>query len=278
MSGAAVAQRCAVLAGFGAVLAVGIGLIADGAARAASPRCGQAAVASSNTLDYCLHPGPGPLLVLLSGLGNDLRSWSPSFLEALTRVAGVLVYDRRGYGQSSAPSPQPVTAEAVAADLHRLLQALRIGEPVVLVGHSLGGLYAQYFARNHPQQVAAVVLIDAASPFEPIDDPRFATRASLEPGTVEHDEDAGVDLSILQTRDSPPMPRVPLLVLTATDHASPAAFEREWQHIQAQVAAQSPLGRQVIAEGSGHDIQNDQPGLVVDQIRELLRQLGAAAR
>ena len=138
------------------------------------------------SLGYCLYPGAGPLLVLLSGLGNDMRSWSPSLIEALNRLAGVLIYDRRGYDLSAALPPRPVTAEAVAADLERLLQALRIREPVVLVGHSLGGLYAQYFARNYPRQVAAVVLIDAASPFEPIDDPRFATRAALEPGTAEH--------------------------------------------------------------------------------------------
>lgn len=100
-------------------------------------------------------------------------------------------------------------AEAVAADLQQLLKALQVGAPVVLVGHSLGSLYAQYFARNDPQQVAAVVLIDAASPFEPIDDPRFATRASLEPGTVAYYEDAGVDRSILETRDSPPFPPIP---------------------------------------------------------------------
>ncbi|MGH6905439.1 MAG: alpha/beta fold hydrolase [Geminicoccaceae bacterium] len=259
-----------------AALAVGICVIADGPARSASPHCGQAAVEPAAALGYCLYPGRGPLLVLLSGLGNDLRSWSPSFLEALSRMAGVLVYDRRGHGRSAALEPRPVIAEAVATDLHRLLQALRLDQPVVLVGHSLGGLYAQYFARTFPQQVAAVVLIDAASPFEPIDDPRFATRASLEPGTVAYFEDAGVDGSILQTRDSPALPPIPLIVLTATDHRSPPDFEREWQQIQAQVAAQSPLGRQVIAEGSGHDIQDDRPGLVVEQIDQLLRELRAA--
>ena len=175
-------------------------------------------------------------------------------------------------------SPRPVTAEAVATDLDRLLQTLRLDSPVVLVGHSLGGLYAQYFARNYPQQVVAVVLIDAVSPFEPIDDPRFKTRAKLEPGTVAYYENAGIDLSILETRESPAMPAIPLLVLTATDHGSPPEFEREWRQIQAEVAAQSPLGRRMIAQGSGHYIQDDQPGLVVEQIDRFLRELRAAPR
>jgi pimeloyl-ACP methyl ester carboxylesterase len=257
-------------------LLVGIWLV--GAAPAQAERAREPTCRHAAGLSYCLYPGPEPLLVLLGGLGNDMQSWSPSLIEALNRLAGVLIYDRRGYGLNAALPPRPVTAGAVAADLERLLQALRIREPVVLVGHSLGGLYAQYFARNYPRQVAAVVLIDAASPFEPIDDPRFATRATLEPGTVEHYEDAGVDPSIIETRELPPLPPIPLVVLTATDHQSPPDFERDWRRIQAQITAQSPRGHQVIAEGSGHDIQDDRPELVIEQIRRLLLQLRSRDR
>jgi pimeloyl-ACP methyl ester carboxylesterase len=233
-----------------------------------TPTCHTAA-----DLSYCRYPGPGPLLVLLTGLGNDMQAWPATFVQALNRLAGVLTYDRRGYGRSAALRPEPVTANAAAADLHQLLESLHISQPVVLVGHSLGGLYAQYFARNFPRQVAAVVLIDAASPFEPVADPRFQTRATLKPGSTDYWENAGVETSILQTRQSPPFPPIPLVVLTATDHRSPQAFEQEWRHIQAQTAAQSPLGRQVMAQGSGHYIHNDQPEFVTEQIRQLLRQL-----
>jgi pimeloyl-ACP methyl ester carboxylesterase len=169
--------------------------------------------------------------------------------------------------------PEPVTARAAAVDLDTLLTHLGINQPVVLVGHSLGGLYAQYFARNHPQKVAAVVLLDAVSPFEPVSDPRFHTRAKLAPGSTDDWENRGVDVSVLATRDSPPFPRIPLVVLTATDHQSPPDFEQEWQRIQAKTATQSPLGRLVVAQGSGHDIQNDQPMLVIEQIRQLIHQL-----
>ena len=224
-----------------------------------TPTCQMAA-----DLSYCRYPGSGPLLVLLTGLGNDMKTWPPTFLQALNRVADVLTYDRRGYGRSAALRPEPVTAQAAAADLHQLLESLHISQPVVLVGHSLGGLYAQRFARNYPPQVVAVVLIDAASPFEPVADPRFQTRAKLKPGSTDYWENAGVDTSIPQTRQSPPFPPIPLLVLTPTDHRSPQAFEQEWRHIQAQTAAQLPLGHQVMAQESGHYIQNDRPEFVID--------------
>jgi pimeloyl-ACP methyl ester carboxylesterase len=243
----------------------------------ASP-CGRIVGQPGVELGYCLWPGPAPLLVLLSGLGNDAQSWPRAFVEALNGFAGVLVYDRRGYGGSAALAAQPVTARATAADLQALLRGLQVREPVVLVGHSLGGLYAQYYARSYPPEVAAVVLIDAASPFEPIGDPRFATRAALEPGSPAALENAGIDPAILETRALPPFPPIPLLVLSATDHASPPDFERLWQQIQAQVAAQSPFGRQVIFRGSGHYIQDEQPDLVADQIEQLWRQLEPQGR
>jgi alpha-beta hydrolase superfamily lysophospholipase len=207
-----------------------------------TPTCHTAA-----DLGYCHYPGPGPLLVLLTGLGNGMQSWPPTFLHALNRFAGVLIYDRRGYGRSAALRPVPVTAEAVAVDLHQLLERLHISQPVVL--------------------------FDAASPFEPVADPRFQTQAQLTPGSTDDWENRGVDPSILQTRQSPPFPPIPLVVLTATDHRSPEAFEQDWRHIQAQTAAQSPLGRQVMAQGSGHDIHNDQPDLVIDQVHQLVLQL-----
>jgi hypothetical protein len=71
---------------------------------------------------------------------------------------------------------------------------------------------------------------------------------------------------------------VPLVVLTATDHLSPPDFEHAVRQIQAEVAAQWPLERQVIAERSGHDIQDDRPELVIEQIGNLLLQLRSQVR
>lgn len=230
--------------------------------------CGKAA-----GLSYCLHAGADPLIVLVTGLGNSMQTWPAAFVHALNSFAGVLVYDRKGHGASAALAGAPVTARDAAADLDALLAQIGIRRPVVLVGHSLGGLYAQYFARNYPKRVAGVVLLDASSPFEPIGDPMFRTRAKLAPGSTDDLENRGVDPSIAQTRGSPPFARIPLVVISATDHGSPPAFEARWQEIQAETATQSPLGRVVVAQRSGHDVQDDQPNLVVDQIRTMVTSL-----
>lgn len=49
----------------------------------------------------------------------------------------------------------------VVADLRGLLESAGLKPPYVLVGHSLGGLYRQYFARRYPDEVAALVLVES---------------------------------------------------------------------------------------------------------------------
>jgi pimeloyl-ACP methyl ester carboxylesterase len=73
-----------------------------------------------------------------------------------------LVYERAGLGRSD-PGPQPRTAEQMARDLHALLAALDIRPPVVLVGHSAGGLFMRVFAHDYPADVAAMIFIDPAT-------------------------------------------------------------------------------------------------------------------
>jgi pimeloyl-ACP methyl ester carboxylesterase len=62
--------------------------------------------------------------------------------------------------------PHPQDGLQVAADLHTLLR--RAGEhgPYVLVGHSTGGTYALTYAARYPTDVAGMVLLDSASPYQ----------------------------------------------------------------------------------------------------------------
>ena len=55
------------------------------------------------------------------------------------------------------------SAQQVAAALNTLLSGAGIDGEIVLVGHSLGGVFAQYYARTYPQQVAGLVLVALAA-------------------------------------------------------------------------------------------------------------------
>ena len=86
--------------------------------------------------------------------------WIAPTVAAHTRVC---VYDRAGRGRSE-PSPDPQDGDQIATDLHTLLERADITGPLVMVGHSLGGLYVLDYAARYPQQVAGMVLLDATPP------------------------------------------------------------------------------------------------------------------
>jgi pimeloyl-ACP methyl ester carboxylesterase len=105
-----------------------------------------------------------PVVLLESGAGSGAVAWRnvQAGIAAFTRVCA---YDRAGYGFSDALSRAADASNAVD-DLHKLLIAAKLREPLVLVGHSAGGVYAQMFAADYPNLVAGVVLLDTPTPNE----------------------------------------------------------------------------------------------------------------
>lgn len=105
--------------------------------------------------------GTGPPIVLCSGLGGNWFEWD-ALTECLSSDRTIIRIDRPGYGHSPATEPAP-SIHAEADRLRQILHRTRT-EPAVIVGHSLGGLYAEGFARIHPQRTAGLVLLDASIP------------------------------------------------------------------------------------------------------------------
>lgn len=101
--------------------------------------------------------GVGPPLILLHGWTLDRRMWMPQ-VAALARHYRLIAYDRRGFGQSSAPPD--LTREP--DDLHAVATACAAAR-FTLVGMSQGARVALGFAARWPAQVAALVL--QGSPF-----------------------------------------------------------------------------------------------------------------
>ncbi len=106
----------------------------------------------------CLGTG-APVVVLESGAGSFGASAWRSVQGEIAKFTRVCAYDRAGYGFSDRLIGE-ADAKSAVADLARLLKAGRLAQPVVLVGHSVGGLYAELFSSTYPQKVAGVVLVD----------------------------------------------------------------------------------------------------------------------
>lgn len=110
-----------------------------------------------------------PAIVLEAGIAASSASWK-LVAEPLSGEALVVAYDRAGFGWSE-ERPAPRTIPRLVEDLREMLDRAGIREPVILVGHSFGGLLLRHFAAAHPARVAGLVLADPLLPGEwhPID-------------------------------------------------------------------------------------------------------------
>jgi pimeloyl-ACP methyl ester carboxylesterase len=127
---------------------------------------------------YRLHlhcVGSGSTVVLEAGGGASSLVWR-RVQDELASFARVCAYDRAGIGWSD-PSPRPPTPTNISEDLLRLLERGGLGSPYVLVGHSLGGLYAQAFAFRYSDLVAGLVLVDSPHPDQALRNPPEVGRA-----------------------------------------------------------------------------------------------------
>jgi len=103
-----------------------------------------------------------PTLVLEAGGGCA----SPIFArlqQALSTKYPVISYDRAGMGWSDADDA-PFDGKRNAQHLHALLAAAGVTGPIVLIGHSLGGLLNRIYTGLYPEQVVGVVMLDASHP------------------------------------------------------------------------------------------------------------------
>lgn len=108
---------------------------------------------------HCTGTAAGaPTVLLEAGLGEPAMTWA-SIQDALDGEVRVCSYDRAGHGWSSAREGA-WTASSAAADLDALLGAGGVDGPVVVVAHSVGALVVRALRQEHPERVAALVLID----------------------------------------------------------------------------------------------------------------------
>jgi pimeloyl-ACP methyl ester carboxylesterase len=111
---------------------------------------------------FCRVKGHGSPAVLIEtwGGGPSFEWWR--IQDSLARKTTVITYDRGGYGWSE-PGPVPRTSDKISGEIAAIAAALRIDTAMVLVGHSIGGLYVIDYCRRHPDKVAGAVLLDAVS-------------------------------------------------------------------------------------------------------------------
>jgi pimeloyl-ACP methyl ester carboxylesterase len=238
----------------------------------------------------------GPTVVFENGLTVDWYDLQRR-LSGLTRVCSYDPARQAGPLGRSDPAPGPRAGVDRVRDLHALLAAARVPGPYVLAGHSNGGLFSLLYASRYPDQVAGMVLIDGVHPdyhrrsievaeqFVPREqwDQVVAAACGIPPVQVDA-ELMDICRAEAQTRvalATHPLRRMPLAVITHGGlHYPPGtledAQERLWRQLQDELAAMQPGSTHDIAVHSGHDIQHEQPELVLAQVSRVVAAVRAS--
>ncbi|WP_024881954.1 alpha/beta fold hydrolase [Methylosinus sp. LW3] len=216
-----------------------------------------------------------PAVVFESGLGGRLEWWSKVLSDVATE-ATVFAYNRPGIG-ASAPATTPRAGVTIVEELRATLRAKGIAPPYVLVGHSIGGLYVQLYARRHPDEVAGLVLVDSTHPEQlsgagarekwPVWVKLVVDVAS--PAVAQEELDAlpatGAALLAL-----PPFTGRPVTVLSASAPMSETSeLARDSNAKRVDILRLNPGARQLWVD-SGHAIPLEKPEAVVAAVREIL--------
>jgi pimeloyl-ACP methyl ester carboxylesterase len=237
--------------------------------------------------------GPGsPTVVFEAGLGGNAGVWE-GVIAGVRRETRACRYDRLGTGRSDA-APRPHTPVEMALELSELLAAANERPPLILVGHSLGGIIARLYVQNNPSAVVGLVLVES------MHEDQQQRVGALAPEAVQQQERAQLEtnregltseslsdgLAALR-RGERSLGSRPLVVISgglpprALPGLSEEAAQRMWaerQALQVELTHLSSNSVQIIAQQSGHAIPRDQPQLVVAAALEVVRAVRQGAR
>jgi len=269
---APMAALCATAVRTAASIALALGVLLSAASCATAPRDVRFAEVDGRRIAYRVLGGGEPTIVMIAGLGDGMATFQQVAPE-LARTATVIIYDRAGYGGCDA-APGVRDAQAVARELFAVLDQSGVSGPYVLIGHSLGGLYAEYFAARHPDQILGVVLAES----RPADFTRRCESASISSCTLPASiawtlpaggraELAALPMTITEIERIRPGPGSPVLVLSRPAPTNPSDFDALWSAAQRDLTARYPGARQLIAGDGGHYLHVDQRAWFVESVR-----------
>lgn len=234
-----------------------------------------------------------PVVIVDAGLGTapaEDASWQ-HIASAVAPVTTVCLYDRAGLGTSGKAPAGPRTSLDAAMDLHAALIAAHMAGPYLLVGHSIGGLHAQVFARRFPADTAGLVLVSSTHPDQfrtwlsllpppklgeekAITDGRTFLKSMLSDPT-KNPETLDVAASTAQARQLTSLGSRPVVVAThsprfrmAPGLPEPLAVKLEdaTQRMQNQFLILSSDSHQNIAAAAGHELTHEDPSFVIENI------------
>lgn len=245
-----------------------------------------------------------PVVIFESPSLGTIKDWDSIFYKT-AEIAPVIRYDRSGLGKSEWNEIKP-SPENIAKHLFNLLETMKVDPPYVLVGHSWGTQLVRRFADLYPKETGGVVIIDPGgrpstmrAAFEDIGYSaekgfqEYLNQIQVKNDQANFTDDEWENLLAMgdwfASPDIPPTPRVPVAALLAGKYGpGPPGTENLPYDFSEFVRASypyqmkrliswtldSPDGIFILADKSGHFIQNDEPELVLTAIQYVVEKNG----
>lgn len=237
---------------------------------------------------HILDLGSGePVVVFVPGFGSDITAYT-AVQNEVSKVTRTISYDRAGIGKS-ALTVKNRSLDTLIHELNTILENENIHGPYVLVGHSYGGHIIRYFAHAYPDKVAGMVLIDPSVEYMDDEIRRLKTPAEVKSydSLMEHGRDPMWPEGVKREADYFAANRlrikeirfpieIPITVLTAMNmeesgHSFLKGVNQIALDLRKKWLIDAPHIRLVPAHRSGHFIQFDEPDLVINEIKAMLK-------
>ncbi|MHC6646751.1 alpha/beta hydrolase [Alteromonas sp. HB246098] len=258
---------------------------------------------------YVEDSGTGKVTVIFdAGMGDDSSVWN-KVAEEVSQFSRVITYDRAGLGWSE-KSPHERTSKTIVSELHLVLEKKDITAPIILVGHSFGGVNMQRYALTYPEYIAALVLVDSAHEDQidempqtnslqkylfkfgmwaaPVGIPRLYLsntnpEEKAKKSTTKHqytslDEAEYFPRSLSELNElTPNFGNLPLVVVARNKASSEIDNTKTrdlvWATLQEDIAARSTDSTIVFSGERQHSIHKRQPEIVIEAIQKLAEKL-----
>lgn len=233
-------------------------------------------------------------IIFENGSGTDSTEWTGNrtFFNCVKQAGPIFLYDRNGLGKSPpdlhVSDKNPITAKFMSDKLSKLLKQRHIKPPYLIIAHSYGAIYAGHFALTNPDLIKGLLLVDPVPKNFHFSDKlansheSAVTAAKTQPAAIVYKKfapEAEVAYQLLGFAQSKQQinklgninDKVPVVIISSTDMENKVKpIKEDWYSSQKQWLNNNAMSK-IFIENSGHFIQLENPDVVCNQIKDLLK-------